>query len=63
VSLTAVSCSEDTLLLKWEGLEPGKAGEPHFYRLTIPGGKNGITNGRGSSLANTQDIYMEVLGL
>lgn len=61
--LTAVTCSEDTLLLKWEGLEPGKPGEPHFYRLTIPGGKNGIANGRGSYIKNSRHVYMEVLGL
>ncbi|MDR2363918.1 MAG: Ig-like domain-containing protein [Spirochaetaceae bacterium] len=60
--LTAVTCSEDTLLLKWEGLEPGKSGEPHFYRLTIPGGKNGIANGRGSYIKDSYHIYMEVLG-
>jgi hypothetical protein len=63
VVLTAVTCSEDTLLLKWEGLEPGKPEEPHFYRFAIPGGKSGITNGRGSYLKNPQTVYMEVLGL
>jgi hypothetical protein len=62
-ALTAITCSDDTLLLKWEGLEPGKPGESHFYRLTVPGGKNGITNGQGSFLQNSQEIYMEVLGL
>jgi hypothetical protein len=62
--LKAVSwSSEDTLLLEWEGLEPGLPGEPHFYRLTVPGGKSGITNGRGSHMKDTQTIYMEVLAL
>jgi hypothetical protein len=63
VVLTAVTCSQDTLLLKWEGLEPGEPGERHFYRLTIPGGKSGIANGRGSYIKNPQTIYLEVLGL
>jgi hypothetical protein len=53
--------SEDTLYMEWEGLEPGAAAEPHFYRLTIPGGKGSLTNGRGSYLKNTQNIYLEVL--
>ncbi|MFP3089651.1 Ig-like domain-containing protein [Treponema sp. TIM-1] len=53
--------SEDTLFMEWEGLEPGTPGEPHFYRLTIPGGKSGISNGQGSCLKDTQHIYMEVL--
>jgi hypothetical protein len=60
---TATWSSEDTLRLEWEGLEPGNSGEPHFYRFTIPGGKNGITNGRGSYMKNTQTIYLEVLEL
>lgn len=55
--------SENTLFMEWEGLEPGTPEEPHFYRLTIPGGKSGITNGGGSYIKNTQNIYMEVLNL
>jgi hypothetical protein len=60
---SATWSAEDTVHLEWEGLEPGTPGEPHFYRFIIPGGKNGITNGRGSYLKNTQTIYMEVLEL
>jgi hypothetical protein len=59
----ALWSSEDTLFMEWEGLEPGIPGEGHFYRLSIPGGKSGITNGRGSFLKNTQTIYMEVFDL
>jgi hypothetical protein len=57
----AVWSSENTLFMEWTGLTPGTPGEPHFYRLTLPGGKSGVANGRGSYLENTQTIYMEVL--
>jgi hypothetical protein len=38
--------SDDLLDLDFEGIEPG-TDEPHYYRLSIPGGR-GVTNGRGS---------------
>ncbi|MDR2029553.1 MAG: Ig-like domain-containing protein [Treponema sp.] len=57
----AVWSSENTLFMEWEGLEPGTPEEPHFYQLTIPGGKSGVANGRGSFIKDTQSIYLEVL--
>jgi hypothetical protein len=40
--------SSDRLRMEWDGLEPGTDEEPHYYRLSLPGGRNGINNGSGS---------------
>jgi len=45
----------DTVLLKWEGITKSTAGEKHFYRLVLPGGRGGISNGKGSYLK--EDLY------
>jgi hypothetical protein len=50
--------SEDLLDLEFDGIEPGTE-EPHYYRLRIPGGREGITNGRGSYLKETLSIFIE----
>ncbi|MDR2103911.1 MAG: Ig-like domain-containing protein [Treponema sp.] len=52
---------EKELHLVWEGLEEGQKGEAHYYRLTIPGGRNGIGNGRGAYLKETQYLYLEAV--
>jgi hypothetical protein len=39
---------KDRIRMVWEGLEGGSAAEPHYYRLRIPGGRNGLHTGEGS---------------
>jgi hypothetical protein len=56
---TARWISADKLLMEWEGLEAGRAGEPHFYRLIIPGGSGGVHNGRGSYLREDFVLHLE----
>ena len=58
---TARWISSDKLLMEWEGPEPGlpAAGEPHFYRLFIPGGPGGVFNGLGSYLKEDFILYLE----
>jgi len=51
--------SSDKLRLEWEGFEAGSSGEPHYYRLIIPGGLGGVHNGRGSYLKEDFILYME----
>jgi hypothetical protein len=52
---------EKELHLVWEGLEEGKNDEAHYYRLTIPGGRNGIGDGRGAYLKETFYLYLEAV--
>jgi hypothetical protein len=47
---TARWLSDSSLYLEWEGVSPSEAGEPHWYRLVLPGGRSGIANGSGSYL-------------
>ena len=56
---TARWISADKLLLEWEGLEAGSPGEPHYYRLIIPGGSGGVHNGRGSFLKEDFILHLE----
>ena len=58
---TALWLSSDKLFLEWEGLTEGSDSEPHFYRLTIPGGSAGIFNGKGSYLREDLIIFLEVI--
>jgi hypothetical protein len=53
--------SEDELRMVWEGLERGSADEAHYYRLTIPGGRNGIGNGWGAFLKENNYLYLEAV--
>jgi hypothetical protein len=53
--------SERELYMVWEGLEAGLAGEAHYYRLTLPGGRNGIGNGWGSYLKENNYFYLEAV--
>ena len=50
----------DRLELEWIDVEPGDDTEPHYYRLTIPGGLSGISNGAGSFLKDTIIVYLEI---
>ncbi|MDR2730752.1 MAG: Ig-like domain-containing protein [Treponema sp.] len=43
VALTYIKwISDDRLRMTWDGVSTGKGDEPHFYKLSISGGKNGI---------------------
>ena len=60
VALRFVSwISDDRLRMEWEGLKPGTAEEPHFYRLKIQGGKGGIDTGDGMYLKENLFIILE----
>jgi hypothetical protein len=54
--------SDDTLVLGWEGVEPGKDGEAHYYRLVLPGGRGGIADGKGSYLREDYRFILEATG-
>lgn len=53
--------SDDRLYARWEGLTAGSAQTPHYYKLTIPGGKNGINNGAGMYMKEDFTIYLEAI--
>ena len=60
VSLRSASwLFRDRLLLEWEGAERGSAGEPHYYRLLIPGAAGGVHNGRGSFMKEDFILFLE----
>ncbi|MDR2659899.1 MAG: Ig-like domain-containing protein [Spirochaetaceae bacterium] len=50
----------DTLNLEWVDVSPGTANQPNYYKLTIPGGTSGISNGSGSFLRDTVVVYLEI---
>jgi len=52
--------SDDLLQMRWEGLAAGKD-EPHFYKLTIPGGKSGITLTNGVYMKEDFIVYLEAV--
>jgi hypothetical protein len=52
---------DDRLFMQWEGLKPGDTKTPHFYKLTIPGGKGGISSGMGMYMKEDMTIYMEAV--
>jgi hypothetical protein len=58
---TARWWSDDTLVLDWEGAEPGVDGEAHYYRLVFPGGRGGIADGKGSYLREDYHFILEAL--
>jgi hypothetical protein len=53
--------SDDTLILDWEGAEPGSAGEAHYYRLTLPGGRGNVADGKGSYLREDYHVILEAV--
>jgi hypothetical protein len=52
--------SYDILQMKWEGLSTSIE-EPHFYKLTIPGGKGGITMLDGTYMKEDFIVYLEAV--
>jgi len=52
--------TDDLLQMKWEGLEAGNE-EPHFYKLTIPGGKGGIALENGIYMKEDFIVYLEAV--
>jgi hypothetical protein len=52
--------SDDRLRMEWEGLSPGAAGEAHYYRLDIPGGRGGIGSG-GMYLREDNFLFLEAI--
>jgi len=52
--------SDDFLRMCWEGLTAGNE-EPHFYKLTIPGGKGGITMADGTYMKEDFIVFMEAV--
>jgi hypothetical protein len=53
--------SDDRLRMTWEGLKPGSSAEEHFYKLVIPGGKGGITNGGGMYFKEDLFLLLEAV--
>jgi hypothetical protein len=51
----------DRIRMEWEGLEAGTEEEPCYYRLSLPGGRNGINNGYGSYPEENFYFYFEVV--
>ncbi|MDR2370095.1 MAG: Ig-like domain-containing protein [Treponema sp.] len=52
--------SGDMLRMEWEGLKAA-AGEAHYYKLVVPGGKGGIISGEGMYLAEDVTLYLEAV--
>ena len=52
--------SDDRLFMRWEGLTPAKE-EPHYYKLTIPGGKSGINSSDGIFMKEDAVFYLEAV--
>ena len=53
--------SDDSLSMCWESLKAGDGETPHYYKLTIPGGRSGINNGRGMYMKEDVVIYLEAI--
>jgi len=52
--------SDDLLYMQWEGLKSGDE-IPYYYKLTIPGGKNGIISDSGFFMKEDIVIYLEAI--
>jgi len=53
--------SDDWLLMRWEGLTAGDDETPHYYKLTIPGGRGGISCGSNIFMKEDLIIYLEAV--
>ena len=52
---------DDRLRMVWEGLEAGSDDEPHYYKLTIPGGRGGISSGEGIYMKEDVTLILEAI--
>jgi len=52
--------SDDILYMVWEGFDVGSIDTPYYYKLTIPGGKNGISSSDGIFMKEDISILLEV---
>jgi len=52
--------SDDRLLMRWEGLTAGD-NDIHYYRLTIPGGRGGISSSAGYYMKHDITIILEAI--
>jgi len=57
VALRSVFISPDSVRLQWENITKSIAGEKHYYRLILTGGKGGISDGRGSYFKEDINFY------
>ena len=53
--------SNDRLYMCWEGFSAGSDDAPHYYKLTIPGGRGGIKSGMGIYMKEDITIYLEAV--
>jgi len=51
--------SDDCIFMRWEGLSAGNMEAPNYYKLLIPGGKNGVISGTGMFMKEDLIIYLE----
>jgi len=49
------------LIMRWEGFEPSNESETHYYKLVIPGGKGGLTDGAGGYFKEDQTFFLEAV--
>ena len=62
VSLQYVSwISDDRLYMCWEGLSVTGGEIPNFYKITIPGGKGGISSDAGIYMKGDLIVYLEAV--
>jgi hypothetical protein len=52
---------DDYIRMRWDGLSAGSSEEPHYYRLTIPGGKGGISSEKGIYMKEDLVINLEAV--
>jgi hypothetical protein len=52
--------SDDRLLMEWDGLEPSIPGQSSYYKLFLPGGRNGINAG-GSYFQEDRFLFFEAV--
>jgi hypothetical protein len=53
--------SDDILCMGWEGLAAGNDEGPHYYKLTIPGGKSGISPDAGIYMKEDISFLLEAV--
>jgi len=53
--------SDDRLFLRWEGITAGNNEIPYYYKITIPGGRSGISSEKGIFLKEDITFYLEAV--